>query len=142
MIHVNKYTSSLRSQGKFVPEQRKIGQPSQKKRALVKAIKPRLVPVEEVKIGDIVLCKMRGYCAWPSKVIAIENAVIDVEFFGDHTTNKTSIKNIFNFSESAEAILYNLKGRKDPRLEKAVKEAEIVLGIPMSLVNHNRHESQ
>lgn len=134
LIRVGKYADSLRSRGKFLPKPIKIGKSDQKKRALVRAIKPKLVPIEQVEIGDIVLCRLRGFCAWPSTVVAIEKTVIDVEFFGDQSTPKTSIKNIFKFSESAEVILDNLKGRKNPLLSKAVREAEIMLGIPMNLV--------
>lgn len=132
---LNNYTSALRSRGKSVLKQTKTERVKQKKTALVKAVQPKLVPVERVAVGDVVLCKMRGFCAWPAKVIENENAMINVEFFGDHTTHKTSIKNIFAFAESAEALLANLKGRKEPALAKAVREVEIVHGLPMSLID-------
>lgn len=134
-IGVNNYANSLRSRGTSVSKQTKIAGVKPKKRALVKAIQPKYVLAEQVEIGDIVLCKMRGFCPWPSRVIEKKNTMINVEFFGDHTTQKTSIKNIFKFGESAEALLANLKGRKDPSLAKAIREAEIVHGLPMSLVD-------
>lgn len=75
---------------------------------------------------------MNGYCAWPARVIAIDKNQkfdIHVQFFGDNTTHKTTIIHIFGFSNSAEVILSNLKGRKNPLYAKAIKEAELCLGI-------------
>lgn len=102
----------------------KKGTPS---RALVKFIKPK--NVESVIIGDVILCKMRGYAEWPARVITVEKNRITVQFFGDHQTHTTTIKNIFNFANSTDVILRNINGRKGPMYAKSVREAEVLLGI-------------
>lgn len=75
---------------------------------------------------------MRFYCEWPARVMGINIGQIDVEFFGDNTSHKTAFRNIFNFVDSSDVIIANLRGRKNPLLLKSVQEAEIVLGIPQS----------
>lgn len=76
---------------------------------------------------------MRGHCKWPARVTSIENDVISVEFFGDQTTTKTTVKHIFHFADSFVSIINSLKEMKSNKkllFKKAVEEAEIVLGIP------------
>lgn len=87
-------------------------------------------PCERVEIGEIVLCKMRGYCEWPASVTELQKNVVHIEFFGDHTTHKSTLGNIYKFEESHDLILANLKMKKTPQYSKAVREAESVLGIP------------
>lgn len=53
------------------------------------ALKP--TPCDHVERGQVVLCKMRGFCEWPAIVTGFEKNLITVEFFGDHTTQKTAI---------------------------------------------------
>lgn len=76
---------------------------------------------------------MNGYCPWPARVIEVnknQKFDIHVQFFGDNTTHKTTIIHIFSFESSVDIILGNLKGRKSPIYAKAIKEAELALGIP------------
>lgn len=91
---------------------------------------PQAVPCTTVAIGDIILCKMRGYCRWPACVTGLDKNAIFVEFFGDHTTQKTTLPNLFSFCDSFHDILYNLRRLRDPLFSKAVKEAEGSLKIP------------
>lgn len=95
-------------------------------------------PCDDVKEGQIVLCKMKGYCEWPAKVTGFEKNLIKVEFFGDHTTQKTAIKNIFCFEDSCDLILSNLRMKKTPLYSKSVREAECVLGITKEKSIFNR----
>lgn len=113
-------------------KQKKTATKSKTAIAIAKSMKRNLVHVEQVEVNDIVLCRMRGFCEWPAKIIRIENGAINVEFFGDHTTHVTSLKNVFEFGNihSAELMRSNLKGRKNPLLKKAIREAEVLLGIP------------
>lgn len=97
-------------------------------RKKIKNQKP--VPCELVEIGQVLLCKMRGYVAWPALVNGIENKLISIEFFGDKTTHKATIGNFFKFEASQAYIIGNLKRKKNFLYSKAVKEAEIMLGVP------------
>lgn len=83
-----------------------------------------------LKIGDVTLCKLRGYCEWPCFVTSLDNNMIEVEFFGDHTSYKAKIDKFFDIQESFDVILNNLQRLKSPLYKKSIKEMEIVLGIP------------
>lgn len=85
--------------------------------------------MEAATIGQVLLCKMRGFPAWPGYATKIERNIVTVTFFGDETTRKTAINNCFDFFDSAELMLTVLRGRKNPLYAKSVKEAESVLGI-------------
>lgn len=99
-----------------------------KSKALVRTIsKPK--PCDKVEIGVIVLCKMRGYPAWPAHVTGFEKKLICVQFYGDQTTHKASIKNFFKFVDSQELIISCLRNRKNPLYSKAIREAELSLGL-------------
>lgn len=84
------------------------------------------------------LCKIKGFCEWPALITGLEGSRINVQFFGDGTTYKSTIKNIYKFSESAYLIQTNLRGRKNPLFHKSVLEAERALGIPFELSITNR----
>lgn len=97
------------------------------------------VPCETVQINEIVSFKMRGFCIWPGRVISIINNVVEVEFFGDKSTQKSVLgPNICKFDDSAEQIICNLRNIKSPLYRKAVREAEIFLGVPESQSILNR----
>lgn len=103
-----------------------------KSKAVVRAnSKPK--PCEHVDEGDIVLCKMRGFSAWPAMIRKVEQNSVFVEFFGDHTTQKTMLKNLYLFHESHSEIISNLKRLKNPMYSKAIREAERALQIPDEL---------
>lgn len=91
---------------------------------------PKPVPHNLVQIGEIVLCKIGGWTEWSAIVSDINGNSIHVEFFGDHKTHITTIKNIYRFDLSSNYILYNLRRFKTQLYAKAVKEAETYLGIP------------
>lgn len=88
------------------------------------------VPCEDIELGQIVLCKMRGYCPWPAIVKRIEKKIISIEFFGDRTSHKATIGSLFKFEESEGHIIENLRTKKTHLYSKAVQEAEIALGVP------------
>lgn len=85
---------------------------------------------QTVEIGRVVLFKLAGYCEWPSKVTRVEDTIAHIQFYGDRTIQKSKITNFYKFEDSLEIILFNLRSRKTQLYKKAVKEAEIHLGIP------------
>lgn len=84
-------------------------------------------------MGQVVLCKMRGYAEWPAMVVGIEENLIHVEFFGDHTRYKCAVRNFFRFEDCHDVILANLRTKKTALYARSVKEAEAVLGVPPEL---------
>lgn len=91
-----------------------------------------------VVIGQVVLCRMRGFGEWPSFVTHISGNMISVEFFGDHTTHTAAIEHFYLFEESVDTILGNLRKYKRPLYTKSVREAEHALGIPADKSIFNR----
>lgn len=92
--------------------------------------KSKLKPCENVKIGEVLLCKMRGYCEWPCLVTGFEKNPIEIEFFGDHTSHKAAISNFFSFVNNSDNIISNLKPKKNTLYRKSVIEAEMLMGVP------------
>lgn len=90
----------------------------------VRECKPKPKSCHNITENKIVLCKVRGFCEWPARVVGITNNVISVEFFGDHSTRKTSVKNIFAYEESIEFIMWKLKNKKDSAFHNAILEVE------------------
>lgn len=79
-------------------------------------------------------------CYWCRRIIIIitgKQKLIEIRFFGDNTIHKAAISNFFEFEESAEIIIANLKKNKTPLYRRSIVEAESLLGIPreMSLTN-------
>lgn len=91
--------------------------------------KPRSTPIQNLELGQVVLCKMRGYSHWPCIVTRMIGNMIKIRFFGDNTTHNTNMKNCLDFSESSEIMKSNLRRLKNTLYKKAVQEAEAVLGI-------------
>lgn len=107
------------------------GKKNKKNRAVVKSrpiFKPK--PCEHVEVGQIVLCKMRGFAEWPGTITDIQNNLISIKFFGDNTTHKAAKNNFFTFEDCTDIILNHLRTKKNTLYAKSVKEAEYVLGIP------------
>lgn len=74
--------------------------------------KPIAIPCDHVVMGQVVLCKMKGHCEWPAKVTGFKDNLKCIEFFGDHTTHEAALCNYFNFEDSHEVILANLRSKK------------------------------
>lgn len=104
----------------------------------MKSNKSKPQHAETVTIGEVLLCKMKGYCEWPCVVTAFDRGFVAVEFFGDSSTHRAAIHNFYKFADCSDMILTHLKGRKNPLYSKSVKEAEDVVGIPVELSILNR----
>lgn len=123
-------TPNIRSSKKSHPKKASSKQ-------LVKVKKAKTVPVKTAHQGEILLVKMRGFCEWPGRVEQVNGNVFHIKFFGDGTICTTTSKNMFSFKDNHDIVLCNLRGRKKLTYAKAVKEAELSLGIPadMSIFN-------
>lgn len=97
---------------------------------------PKPTPCDHIDIGQVVLCKMRGFVEWPALVTGFNNNLIAIEFFGDKTTHKAAIKNFFIFEKSHDTIVNNIRSKKGYSRElycKSVREAEDLLGVPREI---------
>lgn len=87
----------------------------------------------EIVVRDVVMAKLRGYMAWPAIIVGfIGKNRVKVEFFGADQSEKigfVNIKECTKFCESSELVLISLK-RNNPKFEKAVREAELLCGVP------------
>lgn len=132
--HVNQQaTNHYNEEGKSVAIKKE--DPSKKKknassRGKKKSNENLPSPCEHVNEGEVVLCQMRGFSAWPSRVIEIVGDLVQVRFFGDQTTYKTTVKHLYPFHKSHAEIISNLNRLKNPLYSKSVQEAESVLKIP------------
>lgn len=91
---------------------------------------PMAKACSHVELGQVVLCSYKGWPEWPALVTGFEKNMINIEFFGDHTTFKAALKHFFVFEESHEVINRNIKRLKKPLYKKAVMEAEVLLKVP------------
>lgn len=88
-------------------------------------------------VGDVVLCKIRGFPDWPAIVIEVVMPDkkglprITVRFFGDKTTHTTTITNIFPFIACRDLMIAKLCGRKHPLYGKSIAEAQGVLQVKL-----------
>lgn len=87
-----------------------------------------------LKKGDYILAKMRGYNPWPARIIDFSgnNKNINCYFYGTNNIGLVGIKHAIPFADSFETVrlicLRNLNG-----FVKGVKEIETKFGIPNHL---------
>lgn len=81
---------------------------------------------------------MRGFAEWPCIVTGMVGNLFEIKFFGDQTTHKTTINSFLDFAGAIEIVKSNLHRLKSSLYKKAVREAEIALGIPheLSILNN------
>lgn len=100
-----------------------------KTEALVRStLKP--IQCESVEMGEVIVCKMRGYPEWPAIVTGFDKNLAHIQFFGDRTTHKAAVKNFYRFRDSGDMMVSYMRKTKNPLYVKAVEEAEVCLGIP------------
>lgn len=133
-------------QRKPKPEKKKTERKQKSSTAIVKATSTslnhfwktakinRTVP----KLNTIVLAKMRTFSPWPSKLVSIENNKALVYFFGTNNHGTVPFEDVVPFYETV-SVLKILITMKIQFFKKAVREAEIFLGVPpmMSILNEN-----
>lgn len=72
---------------------------------------------------------MKGYHAWPGKVIQFTSKTrAEIYFFGSHNTGKVEISQICLFNNCLSYIR-RILNRDEPDFIKGIKEAEILYGI-------------
>lgn len=96
---------------------------------------------QKIRASDVVLAKVRGHSAWPAIIVeVISSSRVKVQFFGADAHEKfgfVGLNEITLFKNSIDVLLLLLK-KNIKKFRKAVKEAELVCGIPeeCSLLNH------
>lgn len=109
-----------------------------KKKKTTKAVvrrgqKSSAEPCDRVVVGQVVLCKMKGFCECTAIVTGLEGNQIAIRFFGDNTTHKAALCNFYSFEKSHRTIIENIRPKKTGLYERAVLEAEYALGIPREM---------
>lgn len=85
----------------------------------------------QLKKGDQILARMRGYDPWPAKILDFLNnkKLIKCYFYGTHNTGTVGIKNAIPFGEAFETI--RLICLRNPfGFIKGIKEIEIESRVP------------
>lgn len=80
-------------EGDSLKQQNETGGRRTKNTAIVSLAK-KAKQCESVQMGDVILCKIRGYAEWPCFVTGLDGNSVDVKFFGDNTTFS---KKLFRF---------------------------------------------
>lgn len=89
---------------------------------------------KQLKIGDAVLARMRGFQPWPGRVQSFtsNHKTINCFFFGTHNSGPVGSKNVIPFHYAPETV--RLVCLKSPNnYIKGVKEIEIECGVPAEL---------
>lgn len=97
---------------------------------------------EQLKVGDAVLARMKGYLPWPGRIqrITSNNKSINCYFFGTHNSGSVGSKNIIPFTSAVETV--RLVCLRSPNhYIKGVKEIEIEYGVPDDLSCMNELKS-
>lgn len=91
-----------------------------------------------LRVNDLVMAKMRTYCAWPAQVIDVKGKRTEVYFFGTAQKGTVNTANVKLFIESHQKIR-RLLPRLNPQFIKAIREVETILEIPEenSILNTN-----
>lgn len=85
-----------------------------------------VISKEQFSVGDVFWGKMRGWCHWPAKIVAIDSKKIEVVWFNDYRRSKLFRTQLFNFYENSQE--FTKKCTSNVGLDTAVKEALIYLG--------------
>lgn len=126
----------LRQRGKPAPEKppKLLKKPST---AIAKTT-PQLVSVlwNDLKkvpvippVNSVILAKMKSYSPWPSKLVAMQGEKCFVYFFGTNQHGHVTATEIALF-QNGHILIRKLCCMRIPCFKKAVREAEVFLGIP------------
>ncbi|XP_022921318.2 hepatoma-derived growth factor-related protein 2 [Onthophagus taurus] len=78
-------------------------------------------------VGDMVFAKVKGYPAWPAKVVAVNGKKYEVDFYGTGEKGMIKVEDLFYYLKHKEQFCKNLK-RKDyieavEQIEAEIKES-------------------
>lgn len=88
----------------------------------------------ELKIGDPVLARMRGFDPWAARIVGFSNnkKTIKCYFFGTHNSGNVGSKSVLPFMNASD-IIRLISLRNTPNFIKGINEIEIEFGIPREL---------
>lgn len=88
----------------------------------------------QLKKGDAILAKMRGYDPWPARILDFTNnkKTIKCYFFGTHNTGSIGIRNAIPFADALETIRL-ICLRNSIGFVKGIMEIETEYGVPKDL---------
>lgn len=129
-----RFKSDIKTNDKTKPKANRKINSKKPKNQLVALSKLEVQHAKNAAIGDVVLCKIRGFPDWPAIVTEVAMPQkglpkITVTFFGDKTTHTTTIMNILPFFACRDLMISKLCGRKNPLYGKSIREAQSVLQV-------------
>lgn len=88
----------------------------------------------QLKIGDPVVARMKGYLPWPGRIenFSSNNKTINCFFYGTHNTGAVGSKSVMPFSFAVETVRL-VCIRSPNQYIKGVKEIEVEHGVPEEL---------
>uniref|UniRef100_A0A182F185 PWWP domain-containing protein n=1 Tax=Anopheles albimanus TaxID=7167 RepID=A0A182F185_ANOAL len=75
-------------------------------------------------IGDLVFAKVKGYPAWPAKIMKLEKAKYNVYFYGTGETGNIKSDNLFLYGEETKESFVNEKTMKRKGFKEAMAQIE------------------
>lgn len=99
---------------------------------------------DNIRIEDLVMAKMSGYCPWPGQVKCFTwKTRVQIFFFGENNYGTVDKTDIVPF-EKCNDVIKLLLLRKCNTFHKAVSEVETILQVrpEFSLFNEYKHPSQ
>lgn len=90
----------------------------------------KVVALPDFKVNEVVWGKIRGFVAWPAKIIEINNKQYSVHWFNDYRTSKLYKSQLLNFYQNFEKCAENFD--KKIGLKTAAQEAMMYLANPMN----------
>lgn len=82
------------------------------------------------RINEVVWGKIRGFVAWPAKIIDIDQRTYTIRWFNDYRTSKLFRSQIFSFYSNFEEFAKNFD--KKIGLKTATQEAMMYLANPQN----------
>lgn len=87
----------------------------------------------DMKIGDSILAKMRGYDPWPARIMDFSSNMkrIKCYFYGTHNTGFVGFKHVIPFIDAYQTVrLIYLRKTQHSEFVKGIHEIEIEFGVP------------
>lgn len=81
------------------------------------------------EVGDLVFAKIKGYRAWPAKILSLEKKGTMVMFYGTFERGRITEQNIWKFDESTKARFKNATKVAQAMFDKGLYEIEHDPGV-------------